>query len=645
MHVPLIRIITILSAIVLMIVLWMLVTRTRTGKAMRATSFDREAAAMMGIDIDRVIVFTFIIGSALAGAAGVMFALRVPTAASIGFVIGLKGFTAAVIGGIGSIPGAMAGGLILGFAEAYTAGYWTTRWSDLVIFSLLIAFMLFRPTRAARTGGHQEGMSEPTPPHEPASGPAIGKDEWVARHGERRSRRSGWIGEVEERIMRVPWWGWLVFFLAAFALLPAVAHSSYVQRVAFDTVLYMLLALGLNVVVGWGGLLDLGYVAFYGIGAYAYAMLDSDKFGIHLPTLVAIPAVVVIGAIAGFLVGLPSRRLVGDYLAIVTLFFLQLFQTVATNGDQLFGHDVTGGANGILNIDPFELFGTALGVEHGGAFAVGYLYVGLAMFAVVYVALHFVNHSRTGRAWRSLREDALAAEAMGMPVNLLKLMAFSFGAAVAAFSGTLFAALNASTFPLTFSFPLLITVYTMVILGGQGNLPGVVVGAVSVSVLLELLRDASNARPLLYGFVLLALIWVFWRSRKLAVVLGGTLVFGFAAHAVAGAINGHWTRGATDGGLSAWLANWVIVPDHLVNWIGPVTYIGLICLALALTLVHGWLRHLLLIPTLYLAAFVWENVLLAQPDATRYIVLGAMLIVLMVLRPNGLFGERRVEII
>jgi branched-chain amino acid transport system permease protein len=145
-HIPLIRIITILSAFALMILLWLLVKRTRTGKAMRATSFDREAAAMMGIDIDRVIVFTFIVGSALAGAGGVMFALRVPTAASIGFVIGLKGFTAAVIGGIGSIPGAMAGGLILGFAESYIAGYWTTRWSDLVIFSVLILFMLFRPS-------------------------------------------------------------------------------------------------------------------------------------------------------------------------------------------------------------------------------------------------------------------------------------------------------------------------------------------------------------------------------------------------------------------------------------------------------------------------------------------------------------------
>jgi ABC-type branched-subunit amino acid transport system permease subunit len=318
---------------------------------------------------------------------------------------------------------------------------------------------------------------------------------------------------------------------------------------------------------------------------------------------------------------------------------------VATNGDQLFGHDVTGGANGILNIDPLEILGVSLAVEHQGAFAVGYLYAGLVTFVIVYTALHFVNQSRTGRAWRSLREDPLAAEAMGMPVNLLKLMAFSFGAAVAALSGTLFAALNASTFPLTFSFPLLITVYTMVILGGQGNLPGVVVGAVLVSVLLELLRDASNARPLLYAFMVLALIFAFGRSRRLAVVIGGTLVFGFAAHIIAGAISHDWTAGATETGLNSTLANWVIVPTHMVNWLGPVAYISLICLALALTLVHGWTRDILLIPTLYFAAFVWENILLAQPDATRYIVLGAMLIVLMVLRPNGLFGERRVEIV
>jgi branched-chain amino acid transport system permease protein len=144
-RVPLLRIVIIVSAFVLMVILWLLVNRTRTGKAMKATSYDREAAAMMGIDIDRVIVFAFVLGSALAGAAGVLFALRAPTFASLGFIIGLKGFTAAVIGGIGSIPGAMAGGLILGFAEAYTQGYVSTRWSDLFVFVILIAFMVFRP--------------------------------------------------------------------------------------------------------------------------------------------------------------------------------------------------------------------------------------------------------------------------------------------------------------------------------------------------------------------------------------------------------------------------------------------------------------------------------------------------------------------
>jgi len=144
-HVALLRIITIVSAFVLMLVLWYLVNRTRTGKVMRATSFDREAASMMGINIDRVIVFTFVLGSALAGAAGVLQSLRVPTTVAIGFITGLKGFTAAVIGGIGSIPGAMAGGLLLGFAESYAQGYISTKWSDLIVFSILILFMIFRP--------------------------------------------------------------------------------------------------------------------------------------------------------------------------------------------------------------------------------------------------------------------------------------------------------------------------------------------------------------------------------------------------------------------------------------------------------------------------------------------------------------------
>jgi branched-chain amino acid transport system permease protein len=481
-----------------------------------------------------------------------------------------------------------------------------------------------------------EGIEEP-----PVTSPAIGHDEWVARHVERRLPPR--LGAVEQRLQLVPWWAWLALFVGGSCLLPVFSGNTYVRYVGFITVLYMMLALGLNVVVGWGGLLDLGFVAFYGIGAYAYALLDSDHYGIHMWSVLSIPIVVIIGGVAGFLLGLPSRRLSGDYLAIVTLFFLQLFQTLTTNGDQfLFGAgNVTGGANGILRIDPLDLFGKELAIEHHGEFAVGYYFVALAFFAVVFVLLRLVNHSRTGRAWRSQREDALAAEVMGMPVNWLKLMSFSFGAATAALTGTLFASANAAVFPLEFYFVLLITVYTMVILGGQGSQAGVVLGAIIVSVLLELLRTPSHARDLFYVLIAGGLVICFKLTWKLLAVVGGLVALGFALRAIADAIDHKWVSGSAGG----WASDWVIVPVQTASWIAPVTYIGLIAAVLGLTLVRGWVRNVLLVPVLYLAAFVWENVMLVKPEPTRYIVIGVILVALMVLRPNGLLGERRVEIL
>jgi ABC-type branched-subunit amino acid transport system permease subunit len=278
-------------------------------------------------------------------------------------------------------------------------------------------------------------------------------------------------------------------------------------------------------------------------------------------------------------------------------------------------------------------------------FAVSYYYVALAVFAVVFVALWLVNNSRTGRAWRSLREDSLAAESMGMPVNWLKLMSFAFGAAVAALTGTIFAALNASVFPLTFYFVLLIIVYTMVILGGSGSQPGVVLGALIVSPVLEMLRDPGKARILFYVAIVAGVVFAFRLSRKLGLVAGATVALGFAVHAIADAVDHSWVAGEKAGGFSGALAHWVVVPAHLVRWLPPTSYVGLIALALVLTLVRGPIRLVLLVPTLYLAAFVWENVMLGQPEATRYIILGLLLIALMILRPNGLLGERRVEIV
>jgi hypothetical protein len=161
--------------------------------------------------------------------------------------------------------------------------------------------------------------------------PGIGQDQWVARSGEniRRSR-------LQEAADRVPGWARLLLFVVVVAAIPLVTDSGYINRVVWDTLLFCMLALGLNVVVGWGGLLDLGYIAFYGVGAYTYAILSSDQFDVHLTTPAVIVITILVGAALGLLVGLPSWRLSGDYLAIVTLFAYQIFLSVVTNGHDLF---------------------------------------------------------------------------------------------------------------------------------------------------------------------------------------------------------------------------------------------------------------------------------------------------------------------
>ena len=487
-------------------------------------------------------------------------------------------------------------------------------------------------------GGHD---IKPTPERpDEAQVPKVGVDSWVATHAERVHRT-----RIEAELARVPRWGFYAGFGFVAALLPLLTNDGYVIRVGFDTLLYMLLALGLNIVVGYAGLLDLGYVAFYGFGAYAYAMLSSPKFGLHWDTLLVIPIVMVVTALLGLLVALPSRRLLGDYLAIVTLFFGQLFVVVAQNGNQvsLLGltHriDVTGGPNGIVAIDNWSLGG--LHVES----LKGYYYGALVVFLIVLAAMYLVDTSRTGRAWRSLREDPLAAELMGMPVNRLKLTAFACGAAIAGLTGTLFAALNTTVFAINFDVPTLIIIYAVLILGGAGSLGGVILGAVVVNVSLEVLRNPDNATWLFYVIVLATLIARLRPWRVLAGVLAATLVLGFVVHAVADAV---WQRGldgepTVTGRLGDALDGWVLHPTA-PQTIGNVVFILLVAAILALTMLRGWAFWATLVPTLYAAAFVWDNRLVVEPSVTRLILIGVILIVLMNARPQGLLGTSRVEI-
>jgi ABC-type branched-subunit amino acid transport system permease subunit len=481
-------------------------------------------------------------------------------------------------------------------------------------------------------------------PQPPPDQPRIGVDEWVASVEDKRERYRGPIGWVRRAWDTAPPAARLLVFLVPAAIFPLVTTEGNLFRYGLITLIYALLALGLNITVGFAGLLDLGYIAFFGFGAYTYGFLASAHSGHHWPAELAIPVAILIAALAGLFLGLPSRRLLGDYLAIVTLFFGQAFVVFVNNANRInfpfLGHtDLTGGANGLDSIDPLNVFGWKVNTTKD------FYFFTLGAFALVMVLLYFVNESRTGRAWRALREDPLAAEVMSMPVNRLKLMAFVFGAGIAGFAGSIYGAVQTGAFPGDFDVGLLITVYAIVILGGAGSLAGVVIGALIVNGVPELLRDPNEAEWVFYTAVVLLIVTRIRPWRRLAVVAGGALALGFALHAIADAAWPRWTDGHPgEGALAHWVGHWMLLPSHPTQ-IANVAYALLIAAILALTLVRGWWRTGLMIPTVWLGAFVWENLLVEQTaGATRFLLLGALLVVLMNARPQGLFGTARVEI-
>ena len=473
--------------------------------------------------------------------------------------------------------------------------------------------------------------------------PRVGVDEWVAQAGERVERRAGLLGLVVRAVAAVPAPARLALFAAFAATLPLWMGRGDLFSYGIFTLLYILLGLGLNVVVGYAGLLDLGYVAFFGFGAYFYAELSSEHYGIHWPAAVSIPVVVVATALLGLVLGIPSRRLLGDYLAIVTLFFGQAFVVfVNAANPTVAGKGLTGGPNGIADIDPPGLFGyeTATRAQQ--------FYLLLAAVVLVVVGLHFLSESRTGRALRALREDPLAAEAMGMPVNRLKLMAFAFGAGIAGLAGCIFAAVLTAVTSGNFDLPILITIYAVVILGGLGSLTGVILGAIVINVSFQFLAPENpqdNARVLFYAVILLLLVLGLRPWWRLAAVVGAVLALGLAAQAMVQAVSPSWTGGPViEGGrLGDLVADWVIIPTGHDRF-GNVVYVLLVVAILALSRLRGWVRTVALVPTIYLAAIVWENSFVEQPAVARWILFGSLLVVLMTVRPQGLLGTPRVEI-
>ena len=478
-------------------------------------------------------------------------------------------------------------------------------------------------------------MTAPPPAAPPPAGPQIGADEWVARLAERRVYLPSWLGTAQRAAERVGWWPRLALAGLAGAVLPLAGLGGFQLQVGIDALVIAMLAVGLNVVVGWTGVLDLGYVAYFGIGAYGFALLSSAQLNIHLQAYLSLPAVLVGTWLLGLAIGLTSRRLVGDYLAIVTLFLGEAFVEFTNN----VAPSKLGGPNGITSIDPIRAFGFQLTTNSG------YYYLLVIVLAGTMAVLRLLETSRTGRAWRAVREDPLAAAAMSIPVNRVKLSAFACGAMVAALAGTIYAAQQASVFPTDFDTPILILIYAGLILGGAGSIAGAVTGALVVMVVYDgLLRSPAEAGYLFYGLILLTLLARLRPWRRLALVLAATVALGFAAHAIAGAVSAGAVAGQP--GSSGWigdaLRDWVSVPAN-AQTAGNFGFVALISLLVALVQVSSRWRTILLPPTLCLASFVWETRLVTNPSITRQLMIGAILIVMMNARPQGLLGQRRVE--
>lgn len=325
-------------------------------------------------------------------------------------------------------------------------------------------------------------------------------------------------------------WLWAVLLLSCPFVVEALLGRGWLRIIDF-ALLSVLLALGLNIVVGYAGLLDLGFIAFFGVGAYVYALLGSPQFGLHWPIWVVLPMGALVAASFGVALGWPTLGLRGDYLAIVTMGFGEIIRIFLNNLNAPV--NITNGPQGITLIDPlhwgdwsFSRPHTWLGWHESSLALTYFLFLG---FVVVAVGLsQRLEHSRIGRAWMAIREDEIAAASMGLDTRRLKLLAFAMGACFGGVSGGLFAGFQGFVSPESFTLQESVMILCMVVLGGMGNLRGVVVGALLLALLPELLRpvghwqarwlgqvwvDPATLRLLLFGVALVILMR--WRPEGL----------------------------------------------------------------------------------------------------------------------------------
>jgi branched-chain amino acid transport system permease protein len=436
---------------------------TKLGWAVRATAQDPEAAQQMGVDVNAVNMSVFAIASALGGLSGMLVGMYYNNIdPGMSFDATLKGVVAQIIGGMGNVPGAIAGSLLLGLIESYGIALFGTSYRNLFAFVMLIAILVFRPNGLFAS-------ARDLPP-EPLTG------SFVARG----------------RPLRIP--APVLAGIAVVAALAPLLWSDYVVQTLTNALLYGLLALSLTLVAGTAGIVSLGHAGLLAVGAYASALLAID---LALPVTLAVALAGVVTAVLGVLLIFPAFRMRGHYVSIATLAIGQIVALVILNWSSL-----TRGPLGISGIPPLSLAGVPL------YDAPQVYWFVLAVVAALALLQARLLSSHLGRTWRALRDDDVAARSHGIDPNRYKALAFAFGGFGAGVGGAVTAHLYSYINHETFNAQISVLALTIAILGGLGNVLGALLGALLLVGLPELFRGLAEYRMLIYGVVLLLLIRV-----------------------------------------------------------------------------------------------------------------------------------------
>jgi len=435
---------------------------TKLGWAVRATAQDRDAAQQMGVDVNAVNRTVFAIASALGAVSGLLVGMYYNYIdPSMSFQATLKGVVAQVVGGVGNVPGAIAGSILLGVVESYGIALFGTSYRNLFAFVLLIVVLVLRPNGLFAS-------RRQTPP-EPMTGTFIAPSKPV---------------RIPPRT--------LLGIAVAMALLPLVLPNPYVLQTLTNAWLYGLLGLSLTLIAGTVGLISLGHAALLAIGGYASSLLALD---LGVPVGLAILSAGLITAFLGTALVFPSFRLRGHYLSIATLAIGEIVSLVILNWESL-----TRGPIGVTGIPPLSIFGIDLDTDRS-------IYWFALAVLVILAALQFrLLSSHLGRVLRAMRDDDVAARSYGIGLDRYKALAFAVGSFAAGISGAITAHLYSYINHETFNSQLSILALTIVILGGMGNVAGAILGSVLLVGLPEVFRVAAEYRVLIYGLVLLLLV-------------------------------------------------------------------------------------------------------------------------------------------